>query len=151
MKSKRIVIIILIILAGLIVWFGFFKVRTAVAPVEESKITYVNASIDLIQVTLPFPDAVTGKEFKVVGRARGYWFFEASFPVEVLDRNGNSLGIFVAQAKDEWMTENFVPFEVDIVVPQFYIGPAKLVLKKDNPSGLSEYDASISFPINIEY
>jgi len=89
MKSKRIVIIILIILAGLIVWFGFFKVRTAVAPVEESKITYVNASIDLIQVTLPFPDAVTGKEFKVVGRARGYWFFEASFPVEVLDKDGN--------------------------------------------------------------
>src|SRR3990167_4326237 len=118
MKSKRIVIIILIILTSLVVWLGFFKTRITVAPVEESKITYVNASIDLIQVILPFPDAVIGKEFKVVGRARGYWFFEASFPIEVLDKDGNQLFIAPAQAKGEWMTEDFVPFEVTVKVPE---------------------------------
>lgn len=114
-------------------------------------ITYENATVDNIVVDLPFPGAVTGKEFKVIGKARGTWYFEASFPVEVLDKNGKSLWIGPAQAQGEWMTENFVPFEVTVKVPQSYIGPATLVLRKDNPSGLPEHDASISFPITIEY
>jgi len=114
-------------------------------------ITYANSSADLIKVDLPFPGAVTGKEFKVTGQARGYWFFEASFPVEVLDKDGKSLVVAIAQAQSEWMTENFVPFEANIKVPATYIGPATLVLHKDNPSGLPEHEASISFPITIEY
>ncbi|MEK7564492.1 MAG: Gmad2 immunoglobulin-like domain-containing protein [Patescibacteria group bacterium] len=115
------------------------------------KITYTNASADLIVVDLPFPGAVTGKEFSVVGHARGYWFFEASFPIELLDKDGNLLDTGIAQAEGEWMTENFVPFKADLKAPISYIGPATLVLKKDNASGLPEHDASISFPITIEY
>jgi len=121
-------------------------------------ITYTNATSDLITVELPFPGAVTGKDFSVIGKARGFWFFEASFPIEVLDKYGNILTTGIAQAQPDpatgeinWMTENFVPFKADIKVPQTYIGPATLVLKKDNPSGLLQNDASISFPINIEY
>ncbi len=115
------------------------------------KITYVNASADLVVVELPFPGAVVGKTFSVIGKARGTWFFEASFPVEVLDKDGKRLAIIPAQAQGEWMTENFVPFKVELTVPQTYIGPATLVLHKDNPSGLPEHDASVSFPITIEY
>lgn len=115
------------------------------------KITYTNASADLIVVDLPFPEAVVGKEFRVSGKARGTWFFEASFPIEVIDQNGKNLATGIAQAEDEWMTENFVPFKADIKVPETYIGRATLVLKKDNPSGLPENDASASFPITIEY
>ncbi len=114
-------------------------------------ITYTNSSADLIKVDLPFPGSVTGKEFKILGQARGQWFFEASFPIEVLDKNGKSITIVVAQAKTDWMTENFVPFEANVKIPESYIGSATLVFKKDNPSGLPEYDASISFPITIEY
>jgi len=115
------------------------------------KITYVNASEDLIKVELPFPGAVTGKSFSVIGKARGNWFFEASFPVLVLDKNRKELAVGIAQAQGEWMTTNFVPFRAEIKAPESYIGPATLVLIKDNPSGLPEHDASISFPITIEY
>jgi hypothetical protein len=117
------------------------------------KITYTNTTTDLIQVELPFPGAVVGKDFSVIGRARGNWFFEASFPIEVLDKDGKSLAISIAQPQngEEWMTTNFVNFKSDIKIPQTYIGPATLVLRKDNPSGLAEHDASISFPITIEY
>ncbi len=124
--------------------------KTFVEEIAE-KITYENATENNIQVELPYPGAVTGKEFSVIGKARGNWYFEASFPVTVLDKDGNKLFEAPAQAQGEWMTEDFVPFKIDIKVPESYIGKATLVLKKDNPSGESRFDASISFPINIEY
>ncbi len=114
-------------------------------------ITYTKASTDLIVVELPFPGAVTGKEFSVIGKARGTWFFEASFPLELLDQLGNVIATGYAQAEGEWMTEEFVPFKGTIKAPESYMGPATLVLKKDNASGLPENDASISFPITVEY
>ncbi len=114
-------------------------------------ITYNNASEELIVVELPLPGSVTGKEFLITGEAKGFWYFEASFPVTVLDKDGNVLVETYATAQEEWMTENFVPFKSEIVIPQTYIGPATLVLEKNNASDLPEHDASISFPIVIEY
>ncbi len=113
--------------------------------------TYDNASADLIRVETPFPGAVTGKTFSVMGEARGTWYFEASFPIELLDADGNVLATAIAQAKTDWMTEDFVPFNVEVAAPESYIGPATLVLKRDNPSGLPEHDRSISIPITVEY
>ena len=116
----------------------------------DTDITYINASIDDIRVELPFPGAVVGKSFKVMGEAAG-WYFEASFPVEVLDANGIQIAAVPAQAQGDWMTAEFVPFEADITLPDTYMGPATLVLHKDNPSGLPENDASAEFGITVEY
>ncbi len=124
--------------------------RTYTEEIPE-KITYRNSSADMITVGLPFAGAVVGKEFKVIGKARGSWFFEASFPIELLDKDGKKLASGIAQAKGDWMTENFVEFSADIKAPSSYIGKATLVLKKDNPSGLPEKEASISFPLTVEY
>ncbi len=115
------------------------------------KITYNNASADLITVELPFPEAVTAKDFSVIGQARGGWFFEASFPIIVLDKDGKTLATGVAKALDNWMTNDFVFFQGDIHIPKTYTGKATLILKKDNPSGIPSKDASISFPIHIAY
>lgn len=123
-------------------------------PSQQGQPTYENATPNDIVVTLPFPGAVTGKEFSVRGKARGYWFFEASFPVVVYDDKGNELAIGLANpepAGTEWMTTEFVDFKADLKVPDTYIGPAVLLLKKDNPSGLPEHDAQVSFPFTIEY
>lgn len=123
-------------------------------PSQQGQPTYTNATPNDIVVTLPFPGAVTGKEFSVRGKARGYWFFEASFPVAVYDDKGNELAIGLASPEPpgtEWMTTEFIDFKADLAVPQSYIGPAVLVLKKDNPSGDPERDASVSFPFTIEY
>ncbi|KND47493.1 MAG: hypothetical protein AB199_03625 [Parcubacteria bacterium C7867-004] len=124
--------------------------RTYAEEIPE-KATYMNASADKIVVETPTPGAVTGKSFTVKGKARGYWYFEASFPIELLDKDGKVLASMPVQAQGDWMTENFVPFSVQITAPQSYIGPATLVLHKDNPSGLPENDASLSIPITVEY
>jgi hypothetical protein len=142
-------------LGALIVLGTIFMVLTPTpnqVPVQvKSDFSYTNASHDVVQVELPFPGAVTGKTFSVIGKARGTWFFEASFPVVVLDKDGKQLAAVPAQAQGEWMTNDFVAFKADITVPNSYIGPATLVLKKDNPSGEVERDASVSFPFTIEY
>ncbi len=114
------------------------------------KPTYKNASAETIVVDLPTPGAVVGKEFSVIGKAKGF-YFEASFPVQVLDKNGNILWQGPAQAIGDWMTAEFVPFKLDIKIKSAYMGPGLLILKKDNPSGMPENDGSMSIPINIEY
>jgi hypothetical protein len=154
---RKIIIAILVMLGIFLVLF--FCLKKYYAPVSSKtvstatteSITYTNASTSIITVDLPYPGAVTGKNFSVIGKARGYWFFEASFPIEVLDANGVVIARAIAQAEGDWMTSEFVPFKADIVIPPTYIGKSTLLLKKDNPSDLREKDASISFPFTIEY
>lgn len=153
MQTKRSTLIFVgLIVLALALWFMLHGAKKVTAPVThpQEQPTYVHTSADSIVVDLPFPGAVVGKTFSVIGKARG-WYFEGSFPVEVLDQKGNQLSLGVAQAQGDWMTQDFVAFKADIVVPQTYIGPATVVLKKDNPSGLPQNDASMSFPITIEY
>lgn len=125
--------------------------KTFTEEIKQQVITYNNSTSDLIKVELPFPGAVTGKNFSIIGEARGTWYFEASFPVEVQDKDGKVIFQGSAQAQSDWMTESFVPFKVDVKVPESYIGPATVVLRKDNPSDDRSKDASITFPITIEY
>jgi hypothetical protein len=119
--------------------------------VDSRAISYVNASADMIRVTLPQPGAVVGKEFRISGEARGPWYFEASFPIEVVGKNGQKLATVVAQAQEEWTTSSFVPFIANVTIPSSYIGPATIILHRDNASGLPENDASASFEVTIEY
>lgn len=146
---------VVIVLGGVFLMQGPVTSQVAdlplIDPSQQGQPTYTNATPDDIIVTLPFPGAVTGKTFSVLGKARGPWFFEASFPVRVLDKDGNQIAVAVAAAEGEWMTTDFVEFKANITVPESYIGPATLVLKKDNPSGEPEHDASVSFPLTIEY
>lgn len=113
--------------------------------------TYLHASSGLIVVDNPYPGAVTGKQFAITGKARGTWYFEASFPYVVIDPNGKMLAQGHGSAQGDWMTTNFVPFRADVTIPNSYTGKATVLLKNDNPSGLPERDASVSFPITIEY
>ncbi len=147
---KNFILAIVVILIGIGLWYKTADKRPDVIP-EEQAVFYTNASSDNIVVELPFPGAVTGKEFSVIGKARGNWFFEASFPIELWDKDGKIIATGVAQAESEWMTTEFVPFKAEIKAPTSYIGPATLVLKKDNPSGLPENDASMAFGITVEY
>lgn len=112
-------------------------------------ITYINASADRIMINTPAPAATVEPEFSITGSARGNWFFEASFPIEILDMANNVITTTIAQAQTDWMTEDFVPFQVNVSITNGYTGPATVVLKRDNASGLPEHDASASFPITI--
>ncbi|MDO8521451.1 MAG: Gmad2 immunoglobulin-like domain-containing protein [bacterium] len=102
-----------------------------------------------IRVHTPTPNALIQSPFLVSGEARGSWYFEASFPVRLLDGNDEELAILPAQAQSEWMTPEFVPFELLLKWNTPKTKTGKLVLMKDNPSGLPEYDASVSIPVRF--
>ena len=95
--------------------------------------------------TLSFPLAIEGQ-------ARGSWYFEASFPIKLLDSaSEKELAVAFAQAQADWMTGNFVPFKAVIdlsflpEIPETSEGI--LVFQKDNPSGLPENDKEIRVPV----
>ncbi|MFH1968348.1 MAG: GerMN domain-containing protein, partial [bacterium] len=83
----------------------------------------------------------------VEGEAKGTWFFEASFPIKITDEQGEVLGSSFVTAGSDWMTEDFVPFTGEITYASKTGGNGFLVLAKDNPSGLPEYDKEIKIPI----
>lgn len=107
---------------------------------------------DIIILNSPQPQTTVTSPLLITGTARGPWFFEASFPVFLLDANGNIIGQGVAQAESDWMTNDFVPFSATITftADTQIIGDAgTLVLQKDNPSGLPENDDMLSVPVVI--
>jgi hypothetical protein len=102
---------------------------------------------DLIHVSAPSAGSHVTSPLHVAGEARGTWFFEASFPVKLLDAAGNVLVQAPAQAKGEWMTEAFVPFELSLSFEAPSAGTGTLVLEKDNPSGLPEHADELRIPV----
>lgn len=104
---------------------------------------------DFINVTTPTDDAKISNPVEVTGRARGTWYFEASFPIKVYDANNTLLGTGIATAQGDWMTEDFVPFTANITFTSSSTATGKLVLERDNPSGLPENDMSITIPVTF--
>lgn len=105
---------------------------------------------DLITVSSPRPNKIVKSPLLVKGEARGYWFFEASFPVRLLDDQGQVVTSGIARALSDWMTENFVPFEAELSFSTPENGKGTLVLEKDNPSGLLENSDQLRFPVYFD-
>ncbi len=142
-------IIIAVIVGG--VWF--FWNQQAVAPIVETpseKMPATQNPTDFIEVTAPSANTQITSPLTLTGRARGPWYFEASFPIELQDSNGAVIVMTTAQAQGEWMTENWVPFTASLVFPAQPAGSVgKIVFKRDNPSGEPANDMSVVVPVQF--
>ena len=110
---------------------------------------YHNATQNDIRVTEPESHNRLDSTFVIEGEARGPWYFEATFPVEIRTPSGETLIETFIMTDEEWMTEDFVPFSEEITVAD-YTGPATLYLHKQNASGEPERDAWLAIPVTIE-
>jgi hypothetical protein len=104
---------------------------------------------DLIRVTSPAAGEEVSSPLMVSGEARGYWFFETSFPAKLYDADGKLIASAPARAQGEWMTEDFVPFLVSLAFDAPPTPTGTLVLERDNPSGLPENDDEIRLPVKF--
>ncbi len=109
-----------------------------------------SSSIDQSQVVIisPVMNTTVGSPLVVKGKARGTWFFEGTLPVELQDDDGQVIAQSPGMAQTDWMTEEWVEFEATLV---FSTGATSgiIVIRKDNPSGLPENDASVSIPVTF--
>ncbi|MDO8742174.1 MAG: Gmad2 immunoglobulin-like domain-containing protein [bacterium] len=125
----------LLLLIGVTVWY---MTRPATEPAAEDP---------LIVLETPSPNSVVRSPLMISGKARGNWYFEASFPVKLYDANRKLLTQVPAQAQSEWMTTDYVPFAATLTFDTPTTPTGVLVLEKDNPSGLPEHADQLEVPI----
>ena len=146
-KNKNILIIIILVLV-IIIKSGIFFYQKNSQPINHSN-NKQNAIQEQIKVFKPQANDLINNILVIDGEAKGNWFFEATAPFYVLDSNFSTITSGFIQAKDNWMTENFVPFHQEIKIePKTESG--YLVLKNDNPSGLPEKDLFLMIPIKFD-
>lgn len=149
-----IVIVTIILIAGYSIYSLYPSEPTPVPqeeeirePEEADRTYAVLDKTDLIRVESPEPNQTIASPLIVKGEARGYWFFEASFPVKLLDDEENLIALEIATAQSEWMTEEFVPFEAVVEFDDPAVEKGILVFEKDNPSGLPENADEFRIPV----
>ena len=117
---------------------------------QMSRSKIATGKTSLLRVTTPRTGNTVTSPLRVSGEARGTWFFEANFPVRLLNQDGQEIAIAPAEARGEWMTENFVPFEAVLEFSAPAPGTSgTLVLEKNNPSGLSEQADEFLMPVRF--
>lgn len=136
---------IVVFLIPIFIFFNFTKKENVNQNIQQQK----NVPERPIIVTTPKDSDTVQSPLTVEGEARGFWYFEASFPIKIADANGTILGTAIAQAQDEWMTENFVPFKASLEFASPTTPDGVLILEKDNPSGLPEHDDLLKIPIKF--
>ncbi len=104
--------------------------------------------MDVITIQTPRPNQIINSPLEIRGGARGPWFFEASFPVKLLDEKGNLIKETHAEAQEEWMTEDFVPYSAELEF-ETTATHGILVLEKNNPSGLLENEDKLEIPVRF--
>lgn len=106
---------------------------------------------NLIGLDSPKPEGQISSPLIITGQARGTWFFEASFPVILTNWDGLIIAEGVATAQGDWMTEDFVPFEAELIFDKPEYGErGSLILQKANPSGLPENADALEITVFFE-
>jgi len=153
-------IFVFIVIAIVILFAGAFLFRSNISnnnqnppgnpPLPQEPISKGFQYKDLVVVEAPIVNQKITNPLVVKGKARGTWFFEASFPVHLLDENGTVLVSAPAQAESDWMTSEYVPFSATLYFTEPTTSIGSLVLQKDNPSGLPESDDSFVIPVSFD-
>lgn len=102
-----------------------------------------------IVVFAPLVNQTIKSPFTVAGIVRGNWFFEASFPIKLVDSQGKEIAVSHVQSIGNWMTNDFVPFSGQLEFKVNVVTAGELILKNDNPSGLPQYDKEVRIPVII--
>ncbi len=156
---KNIIIIILGILIFIFLFLSFDNNRedesisnldeiNTIIPIGENIKKTEEQEVVITQIS-NFDNKEIKSPLTIIGKARGSWFFEASFPVYLYDSNGKEIVSSIAQAQSDPLTEDFVPFKTTLIFTVPETNEGTLVFKNDNPSGLIENEKKIEIPVKF--
>jgi hypothetical protein len=153
---STIAIIIVLVLTALIFDWGrrepqIFEINSN-SSTTENILQNSTSTIDMPIIVNNIEDnQEVSNPIKIEGKARGNWFFEATFPVQLVDTDGNIIASTTARAETDWMTTDFVNFTATLeYVKSTTTARALIVLNKDNPSGNPDFDQSIFIPVILK-
>ena len=145
-------ILIIIVILGAILYFFYPFSKDTPSPLTVAE-TLPAQKEGKIVVSSPLPNSTLSVSPVIIkGKAVGNWFFEASAPVDIVNWDGLIIGqgFVKVDAGYDWMTTAMVPFTGTISYDASQLGPYKygwIIMKKDNPSGESQFDDSLEFKI----
>ncbi len=147
-----IIILVLIVSVALIFdWGRGGNNEQTVTPISTSTLPGAHPYLDQIVIYTPIDNQEVTSPIEITGKARGNWYFEASFPVELMDLSGNIIAMNHAEAQGDWMTSDFVDFKAELTYDNASsTGRALLVIKNDNPSGDPSRDKYIYIPVFLK-
>jgi len=153
MKKRYIFALVSVLALGAVFMIFYGKSEKALAPIPTPTVRN-----DSVIVASPRSGETITSPYIFRGEAKGMWYFEATFPVKVVDLEGKIIGRGIAHADGDWMTENFVPFsgtiEFAVKAPASATGygaakgeKGEIIFEKDNPSGLPQNAGELRVPV----
>ena len=135
---------IIIILLGVLVFVPAAKGPTVPVQVSQSALS----ADGTLFVSAPAINAIITSPVVIAGSASG-WYFEAVFPITILDGDGTVLGTGQARAQSDWTTTSSVPFlaALSFLTPKYATGT--IIFRNDNPSGLPKNDKEFILPVRF--
>ena len=123
---------------------------TATGTVDQNSSSTAEGNMPIIVNNITDNQTVSNP-IKIFGKARGNWYFEATFPVELVDTDGNILALTTARAETDWATTSFVDFTAELDYKKSASTTrALIILSNDNPSGNPELSKSIFIPVILK-
>ena len=119
---------------------------SAIVPLSNS---YTSTKGVKSYIYFPRTNTTASSPLPVVGTVPGNWSFEASFPIRLEESNGKIIAQTNAHVLGNWMSTNMVIFSAQLTFPNQPSGNGRLILKKDNPSGLTQNSDYASIPIRF--
>ncbi|HVO28912.1 MAG TPA: Gmad2 immunoglobulin-like domain-containing protein [Candidatus Paceibacterota bacterium] len=141
--------VVIVILLGVLLFVPAAKGPTVPpAPGPAAAATSTTSADGTLQVVMPQPGAVVASPVAIEGAVTGGgWYFEGTFPIQVLDGTGKVIGSGTAQSLGDWMSTATVPFAASISFTTPGTATGTIVFSKDNPSGLPRNAGSLSVPV----
>lgn len=137
--------VIIVVLLGILLFVNPVK-----SPTVTSTAGPAVSSDGNLAVLMPHADDLVDSPVAIEGTVTdGEWFFEGSFPIEVVDGDGTVIGQGTAQALSDWMSTGSVPFSASISFTAPREATGSLVFTKDDPSGDPANGGSFELPVRF--
>jgi spore germination protein GerM len=119
------------------------------APIATSSVPAVADMAAEIKIDSPSSNQVVSSPLEISGQAKGSWYFEAVFPIKLIDENGQVIAQGQAKAQSDWTSPNFVPFKAELNFDAGSSTIGMLVFSNDNPSGLPQNEKQFGVPVRF--
>jgi hypothetical protein len=102
-----------------------------------------------IKIDSPTSNQLISSPLKISGQALGGWYFEGSFPIQLIGDKGEVLATAQATAQSDWTSPEFVSFKAKLDFDAGSSTIGMLVFSNDNPSGLPQNQKQFGIPVRF--